>query len=155
MKWSKERKAAKKAWWTAERRAAAREAAYKRLGMIEKKAEKEYGEALRAVAERKDEVGEVRERESCGGQKEFLKMVVLRVPFNPRMVECVPAEVEREVAGPELVYVGNNSKLAIGDVLECKAMEGQLGFWEFVRMVDDRLAIDEHGLPRDRRRPRG
>jgi hypothetical protein len=102
-------------------------------------------------------VGEAREAHldkteagSRGGQEVLKELVVVGVPFNPRMVECVDDD-----GGSELVYVGNNKMLAIGDVLLCKPLEGQEGFWEFVKMVDERIACDERGLPRDKRRPWG
>jgi hypothetical protein len=117
-----------KAYWTAERRELARERALKRV-----RAE-EQGEEERAYPVR--EPSEVAR-----------KLVVSRVPINPRMVECAGGDGE----GAVMVEVGRNGTFVIGDEIECMKV-GSGSEYRFVRMSDVGLRVDFRGLPVDRRR---
>lgn len=78
-----------------------------------------------------------------------VEAVVMKVCVNPRLVE---AEVGGEALGRKLVDVGRNGNFAIRDEIVVREHPEMEDVLEFVRMVDEGLAVDHVGIPRDRRR---
>ena len=124
--------------WTPERRAAARARALARM-------QSSYEEEKEVVFEGPGGVCRVVEQSESG---EIRKLVVSRVPINPRIVECEGGDGE----GVLLVDVGRNGTLVAGDEIEVVRLEGAGVEYRFVRMANEGLRVDRIGLPMDRRR---
>jgi hypothetical protein len=82
------------------------------------------------------------ERRSELASNGVVKMVVTKVPINPKMLLCVMSEEEENGYNERLVECGRNGTFAIGDEVEVRGHSGVKGMWELVS-----------GVPIDLRRP--